>query len=136
MEVALVVAAVGCAQPLRTVLKRSQPLGWSAKIVVFSLVLALWYSALLPLLFIINVKLDSSVPKKMERVILDTEERGPGTCKVKISDWRGDGSDEFHWLWVECVHPHTFVAGTSKVNYVLHKGALRFEWLSELGVAK
>lgn len=132
MELALLIAAVGCAQPLRKVLKRSQPLGWSAKIVVFSLVLALWYSALLPLLFIINVKLDSSIPQKLERVVLEVEERGPSTCKVKISDWRGDGSEEFHWLWLECAHPHPFVVGTSKVSYLLHKGGLRFEWVSEL----
>ena len=132
MEVALVIAAVGCAHPLRQVLKRARPLGWGEKIVVFSLVLALWYSSLLPLLFIVNVKLDMSEPRKLERVVLDAEERGPSTCKVKISDWMGDGSEEFHWLWLECPHPHTFKAGTSKVAYSVHKGGLGFTWVSEL----
>ncbi len=132
LQLALLVAAVGCAQPLRTVMKRTKPLGWGGKIVVFSLVLALWFFSLLPLLMIINVKLDSSVPQKLERVVLDTEERGTSTCKVKISDWRGSGSQEFHWLWMECPRPHNFVAGTTQISYLLHKGGLGFEWVSEL----
>jgi hypothetical protein len=136
LELGLLVAALGCAYPLRQVLSRAQPLGWPHKIVVFTLVLALWFFSLLPLLMIANVKLDSSAPKKIERAILDTEERGTNVCKVKVSNWDESGTEEFHWLWLDCPHPHTFVAGTSKVSYNYHRGGLRFAWVSELKAVK
>lgn len=132
LQLGLLVAAMGCAYPLRAVLKRTQPLGWGQKVVVFTLVLALWFFSLLPVLMIANVKLDSSPARKIERVILDAEERGPNVCKVKVSDWEDSGTDDFHWLWVECAQPHGFTAGKSLVTYEHHRGAFGFAWLSGL----
>lgn len=132
MQLALLVSALACAHPLRKVLSRARPLGLSAKFVVFSLVLALWFSSLLPLLMIVNVKLDSSAPKQLERPVLETEERGINTCKVKIDNWDDSGSADPHWLWLECPHPHQNVAGKTTVAYTLRKGGLGFAWVSEM----
>lgn len=134
LEFSLLVSALGCAYPLRQVLKRAQPLGWGGRIVVFSLVLALWFSSLAPVLMIANVKLDSSAPQKLERAVLDTEERGTSTCKVKVSDWDGKGGTEFHWLWLECEHPNKFVAGKTLATYDHHAGAFGFPYVTELKV--
>jgi hypothetical protein len=126
LQISLIVAAISCAHPLRKVLSRARPLGWGEKLVVFSLVLALWFSALVPLLMIINVKLDSSSPIKIERDVLETEDRGQGTCKVRVTDWRNNGDPEPHWFWLACK------AEAKKVSYVLGKGALQFEWVKDL----
>ncbi len=132
MQLSLIISALACAHPLRRVLSRAKPLGWGQKIVVFSLVLALWFSALLPLLMVLNVKLDSSAPLRLERLVLETEERGTNTCKVKIDDWRNDGASDPHWRWIECPHPHQNIAGKTKVAYTLHKGGFGFAWVKEM----
>jgi len=131
LQIALVISAIGCAHPLRQVLSRTKPLSWAGKIVVFSLVLALWFSALAPLLIILNVKLDSSRPERMERPVLETQERGTNVCKVKVSEWKS-GSPEEHWLWLECPHPHQNKIGSTRVFYSVHRGALGFTWVDEL----
>lgn len=132
LQLALLVSALGCAYPLRQVLSRAQPLGWGGRIVVFSLVLALWFSSLTPLLMIANVKLDSSAPRLVERVVLDSERRAETTCKVKVSDFEDQGTTDFHWLWLECPKDLAFTAGSSRVSYLHHKGGLGFAWVSEL----
>lgn len=132
LQLSLLVSAAGLAYPLRQVLKRAQPLGWGGRIVVFSLVLALWFSSLTPLLMIANVKLDSSAPRLIERVVLEAERRGETTCKVRVSDWEDTGATGFHWLWLECPKAYTFIAGGSKVSYLHHKGGFGFAWVSEL----
>lgn len=132
LQVSLLVAALGCAYPLRKVLKRAQPLGWGAKIVVFSLVLALWFFSLVPVLMIANVKLDSHPVLRLERTIEAAEERGPQVCKVKVSDWNGEGGDSPHWLWMECSDASQLSNGKTKIGYSLHRGGIGFAWVSEV----
>lgn len=134
LEAAVVISALGCAHPLRTVLRRAKPLSWGARIVVFSLTLAFWFSALAPLLMIANVKLDSSSPRKVDRVVLAVEARGAGTCKVQISDYADRGLPETHWLWLECAEPHDIKPGESHLTYLIKKGGLGFEWVSEVKI--
>lgn len=132
LQLSLLVSAAGLAYPLRQVLKRAQPLGWGGRIVVFSLVLALWFSSLTPLLMIANVKLDSSAPRKLERVVLAVEPRGDRTCKVQVNNWDDSGDAEPHWLWLECAEPEKVKTGKWKASYDYHRGGLGFAWVSEL----
>jgi hypothetical protein len=126
--IALAVAALACAHPLRKTLARAQPLGWGGKLFVFTFVLLLWFTSLAPLLVILNVKLDQSTPEHLERTVLEARARGASVCVVKVSEWK-NGGDE-HWLWIDCEHPEKLEPGKSKVRYDLRRGGFGFAWVS------